>query len=127
MKQTRVRADCYKERKVSKEQLEGFLKLLNPIAPHITEELNKEVLNNNESLTYQKWPEVDESKLVEDTITIVVQVNGKIRDKLFVSSQASKAEVEQAALASEKVQAFLNGNAPKKVIVVPSKLVNIVM
>ena len=118
--------DCYKERKVSKEQLEGFLKLLNPIAPHITEELNNVVLKNNESLTYSKWPEVDESKLVESTITIIVQVNGKIRDKLFVSPQATKEEVEKAALASEKVKPYLTGT-PKKVIVVPSKLVNIVM
>ena len=119
--------DCYKERKVSREQLEGFLKLLNPIAPHITEELYNVVLKNEESIAYSKWPEVDESKLKEDTVTIVVQVNGKIRDKLFVSPQATKEEVEKSALASEKVQAFLNGNAPKKVIVVPSKLVNIVM
>ena len=119
--------DCYKERKASKDQLEGFLKLLNPIAPHITEELYNVVLKNEESIAYSKWPEVDESKLKEDTVTIVVQVNGKIRDKLFVSPQATKEEVEKSALASEKVQAFLNGNAPKKVIVVPSKLVNIVM
>ena len=119
--------ECYKERKASKEQLEGFLKLLNPIAPHITEELYNVILKNDESIAYSKWPEVDESKLKEDTITIIVQVNGKIRDKLSVSPQTSKEEVQKIALESEKVKQFLNGSTPKKVIVVPSKLVNIVI
>lgn len=119
--------ECYKEKKIPLEYLEGFLKLLNPIAPHITEELYNQVLNHDESIAYSKWPEYDENKLKEEKMTIIIQVNGKIRDKIEVDPAFTKEQIENAALQSAKVQSFLNGNTPKKVIVVPNKLVNIVI
>ena len=119
--------DCYKEKKVPYDYLEGFLKLLNPIAPHITEELYSSVLNKKESIAYAKWPEFDEAKTKDALVTIIVSINGKMRDKIEVSPEASKKEVEKQALASEKVQSFLNGAAIKKIIIVPGKIVNIVI
>lgn len=119
--------DCYKEKKVPYDYLEGFLKLLNPIAPHITEELYSSVLNKKDSIAYSKWPEFDEAKTKDALVTIIVSINGKMRDKIEVSHDASKEEVEKQALASEKVQSFLNGAQIKKVIIVPGKIVNIVI
>ena len=117
--------EAYKNPNIPREYLEGFLKLLNPIAPHITEEL-WEKLGHNETIAYEKWPVYDDAKTVENLVTVVVQVNGKIRDKLEVASNTSKEELETLALASPKVQANLEGKTPKKVIVVPNKLVSIV-
>ena len=119
--------ECYKEKKVPLEYLEGFLKLLNPIAPHITEELYSQVLNHNESIAYSKWPEFDEDKVATEKVTVIVQVNGKIRDKIEVAMNLPKEELEKIALSSEKVKANINDNPIKKVIVVPNKLVNIVI
>ena len=119
--------DCYKEKKISREYLEGFLRLLNPVAPHITEELNSVVLKNSEPLVYSKWPEADESKTKDETVTIIVSVNGKMRDKIEVSHDATREEVEKLALSSAKVMTFTNGATPKKVIYVPGKIVNIVL
>ena len=119
--------DCYKEKKVPYEYLEGFLKLLNPIAPHITEELYSCVLNKTESITYAKWPTFDEEKTKDAAVTIIVSINGKMRDKIEVAHGASKEEVEKQALSSEKVQSFLNGAPIKKIIIVPGKIVNIVI
>jgi len=117
------------ERSVS--ALVTFLQLLNPYAPHLSEELN-EILAakfdsvSDEALSSQSWPEHDESFLIEDEIEIVVQVNGKLREKITVATAASKDDIEAQALAAEKVQPFLEGNTVRKVIVVPGKLVNIV-
>ena len=117
--------EAYKNPNVPREYLEGFLKLLNPIAPHITEEL-WEQLGHNESIAYEAWPTYDEAKTVENLVTVVVQINGKLRDKLEVPAGTEKEELEKLALASEKVQANLEGKTPKKIIVVPNKLVSIV-
>lgn len=118
--------DCYKEKKISKEYLEGFLKLLNPIAPYITEELYHEVLGNTESIAYSAWPKADESKTKDDTLTIIVSVNGKMRDKIEVAHSATKEEIEKIALDSAKVKTFLISPI-KKIIYVPGKIVNIVL
>ena len=118
--------DCYKEKEASKEYIEGLVKLLSPIAPHICEEL-WELLGHNESIAYEAWPTYSESLCIDDVVTIVVQVNGKIRDKIEASIDATKEELEQMALSSKKVQEFINGATPKKVIVVPKKLVSIVL
>ena len=118
--------EAYKNTNVPREYLEGFLKLLNPIAPHVTEEL-WEQLGHNESITYEPWPSYDEAKTVENLVTVVVQINGKLRDKLEVAANTSKEELEQMALASQKVQNNLEGKTPKKIIVVPNKLVSIVI
>ena len=111
--------------------LATFLHLLNPYAPHLAEELNEQLAAKFDSvskdqLVAQAWPEHDESFLVEDEIEMVVQVNGKLRDKLTVAKDASKESIEEQALASEKVKAFTDGNTVRKVIVVPGRLVNIV-
>lgn len=109
--------------------LKDYLKLLQPFAPHIAEELwdrlHRHLDQPAPSLAYAPWPEFDASLLVEDTLEIPVQVNGKLRDKLSISATATREEFEQAALASEKVKPFLEGRTIKKIIVVPKKLVNI--
>ena len=116
----------YKEEVFPKEYAEGFIKLLNPLAPHITEEIWHEVFKHENSLAYETWPTCDESKTVNDVITIVIQVNGKMRDKLEVAKDTPKEELERLALASEKVKQYTM-NGVKKVIVVPNKLVSIVI
>lgn len=108
-----------------------FLNVLNPFAPHITEELNEQIRTAFPSLgkltiADQGWPEWNEEFLVESEIEVVVQVNGKLRDKMKVSVDISKEEMEKLALEAEKVQAFTDGKTIRKVIVVPGKLVNIV-
>ncbi len=117
--------ECYKNPNIKKEYLQGFLRLLNPIAPHITEELNEIVFKATKSMAYDKWPTFDEDKLANDTVTIVIQVNGKIRDKIEVDANIAKEELEKIALNNDKVKAFITSPV-KKVIVVPKKIVNIV-
>jgi len=107
-----------------------FLVLLNPFAPHLTSEL-WELLSTKFSdmrgdITEQEWPAYDERFLVEDEIEIVVQVNGKLRDRLTVSLNATDAEVEKAALALPKIKELIADTTVRKVVVVPKKLVNIV-
>jgi leucyl-tRNA synthetase len=108
-----------------------FLQLLAPFAPHLAEELwqrlNSQLTTHNSSLSYAPWPKFDPALLVEDTLEIPVQVNGKLRDVIRVSAAASQAELEAAAQASDKVKPFINGKTIKKIIVVPKKLVNIVV
>ena len=94
---------------------------------HITEELNETVLKSNVLLTNQKWPTYDEAKTVENLVTYVFQVNGKIRDKLEVNVDTTKEEIESLALASENIQKYIDGKPIKRIIVVSGKLVNIVV
>ena len=102
-----------------------FLVLLNPFAPHISSEL-WERLNLGGDITKQSWPSYDESFLLEDEIEIVLQVNGKVRDRITVALDASDAELEAAARANQKVQHALGDKTIRKVVVVPKKLVNVV-
>jgi leucyl-tRNA synthetase len=111
---------------VWKECLEGMLLMLAPIAPHITEELWEKIKPGCGSIHQQAWPEYDESMIVEDMVTLVIQVNGKVRDRLEMPAGTSKEEAEQSALAAPKVQSYLEGRQIRKVIVVPERLVNIV-
>ncbi len=106
--------------------MRDFLLLLQPFAPHLAEELAAK-LGGTGTLAYEPWPKFDPALLVEDTIEIPVQVNGKLRDKIVVASTAPQAEIEAAAQASEKVKAFMDGKPAKKIIVVQKKLVNIVV
>ncbi|MFD1706780.1 leucine--tRNA ligase [Siminovitchia sediminis] len=117
--------EAYKTDVLPKEYMEGFVKMLSPIAPHIAEEL-WEKLGHHETITYESWPVYDESKLVADEVEIVVQVNGKVRSKLVVSREAGKAELEELALKDEKIQSVIEGKTVRKVIAVPGKLVNVV-
>ena len=119
--------ECYKNPKLPKEYLEDFLKILNPVAPHITEELYHEALGHNDIIATSTWPTFNEELTKDNTATIAIQVNGKLRDKIDVAINTSKEEVEKLALASEKVKNFINGVPIRKVIVVPNKIVNIVI
>ncbi|PEB51696.1 leucine--tRNA ligase [Bacillus pseudomycoides] len=115
--------DAYKAETLPKEYVEGFVKMIAPVAPHVAEELWRK-LGYNETITYASWPTFDESKLVEDEVEIVVQVMGKVRAKLKTKKDASKEEMEQLAIEAVKEQ--IEGKTVRKVIVVPGKLVNIV-
>jgi leucyl-tRNA synthetase len=111
--------------------LRDFLVLLAPFAPHIVEELwqklNSSFVIRHSSLSYAEWPKFDATLLIEDTLEIPVQVNGKLRDVIKVAANADNPALEAAAKASEKVKSFIDGKAVKKVIVVPGKLINIVV
>jgi leucyl-tRNA synthetase len=108
--------------------LRDFLILLQPFAPHIAEELWEKLgAGQGSALAYAPWPKFDPALLVEDTLEIPVQVNGKLRDVIRVPAAATQQDIEAAALKAEKAQSFINGKAVKKVIVVPKKLVNIVV
>ena len=111
---------------VTKEELRTFIILLNPFAPHITEEM-QEALGFEGMLNQQKWVTYDEKLCVEDTVEIVVQINGKLKSKLNISADASKDEMLSAAKSDEKVSAALEGANIVKEIVVPGKLVNFVV
>ena len=117
--------EAYKAEEVSKSYIENFVKLLSPVAPHIAEELWS-ILGNEETVAYAEWPAYDESKLVEDTVEIVVQVNGKVKNKLEIERDLTKEAIEELALADEKIKEAIEGKTVRKVIVVPQKLVNIV-
>ena len=108
-----------------------FLTLLNPFAPHLTEEIHSRLQTAFPALTQtqlcqKSWPEWEEALLEENTVPMVIQVNGKLRDKLEVPKDISREELEKLALASAKVNIFLDGVTVRKVIVVPGRLVNIV-
>jgi leucyl-tRNA synthetase len=105
---------------------EAFLKLLAPIAPFITEELWHRY-GNEGSIHLQAWPEYDPAKAEADKVVMVIQVNGKVRDRVEVSAEITKDEMTSLAIASERVKAYLNGGEPHKVIAVPPKLVNVVV
>jgi leucyl-tRNA synthetase len=113
-------------RALRQEALELVTLMLSPIVPHIAERLWRE-LGHGETVATVAWPKVDESALVQDAIELVVQVNGKLRGKITVPVDAANDAVQAAALADANVQRFTEGKPPKKVIVVPKKLVNIVV
>lgn len=115
----------YKQKQLPKEQVEGFVKLLAPIVPHLAEEL-WEKLGFTGTIAYQTWPTFDETKLVEAEVLVVVQVNGKLRAKIVIPKDSSREEMEQFSKENEKIKADLTGKTIRKVIVVPNKLVNFV-
>ncbi|MFR0524964.1 leucine--tRNA ligase [Lactobacillus salivarius] len=118
--------NAYKADSLPLEYVEGLVKLLSPVVPHITEELWSK-LGHVGSIAYAKWPTYDESKLVEDVIEIVVQINGKVRQHLQVSKDASREELQALALNDERIKQELADKEVKKVIAVPGKLVSIVV
>ena len=103
-----------------------YLRMMAPVAPHMTEEL-WQMLGKPYSIHTQPWPQTDEEAAKDEQVTLVVQINGKLRDRLTLPADVSEEEAKAAALASEAVQKFMEGQLPRKVIVVPGKLVNIVM
>ena len=110
---------------ITKEELRIFLILLNPLAPHITSEMYEIVFNDN--LINDTWPKYDESKLIEDTYEMVVQVNGKVRGKITVSTDSNDDEMKKLAKEIDNVKVYIEGKEIVKEIVVPKKLVNIVV
>jgi leucyl-tRNA synthetase len=118
--------EVYKQQTIGKDQARDFLKLLNPVCPHITEELNKEILKQNEELIYSDWPIFNEAYLQVDEVEMVVQVNGKLRGRFMMGVDLSDEEAKRIALDNPNVQKHLEGLTVRKVIVVPNKLINIV-
>ena len=111
---------------VMAEAVDTLVLLLAPFIPHVTEELWQD-LGHGESVHKQKWPVVDEAALVADEVTVIVQVNGKVRDKILMPVNLDKAETEKMVLAQPKIAEILTGKEVKKVVVVPNKLVNVVL
>ena len=106
--------------------MNDFLLLLAPFAPHIAEELYAKANGVDSTLAYQPWPSHEEAHLVESTIEMAVQVNGKLRDRIQIPADMAKSDIERIAMESENVQRHTEGKNVKKVIVIPGKLVNIV-
>lgn len=118
--------EAYKADVLPKKYMEDFVKMLSPITPHIAEEL-WEKLGHSETIAYEAWPTYDESKLVDDEVEIVLQVNGKNKEKLLIASDATKEQMEELALANEVIKELIEGKTIVKMIAVPGKLVNIVI
>ena len=112
--------------KISHEEIKNFLLLLAPFAPHMTEEL-WEMLGNKTSIHQESWPSYDPKLAAAKKITLVVQVNGKVRDKLLVEAGITQKEAEKLALASGRVQKYLGNKKPQKMIYVPDRLLNLVV
>ena len=117
--------DCYKAEFIPRKYALGFIQLLAPFAPHLAEEM-WEIYGNTESISYAPWPTFDESKLVSDTVEIVVQLMGKVKAKLDVKKDLTPKELEEVVLANDEVKELIAGKQVMKVIVVPGRLVNIV-
>ena len=116
----------YKEEVFPVEYAKGLLKLLNPIVPHITEELWNEVFKEQNTIAYEPWPIYDESKTIDDTYELVVQVNGKVRGKIETHTNTTEEEMKEKALQIENVKKHLEGLQIIKVVTIPKKLVSIV-
>ncbi|GAE27517.1 leucyl-tRNA synthetase [Halalkalibacter wakoensis JCM 9140] len=116
----------YKQEVLPRDLMEGFVKLLSPIAPHVAEEL-WEKLGHSGTISYEQWPTFDESLLVENEVEVVVQINGKVKAKLLIPSDATREQMEEIAKSDEKVQAAIGDKTVRKLIAVPGKLVNIVV
>lgn len=117
--------EAYKADTVYKGHIEGFLQLLAPIAPHMSEELWQK-LGHEEDISYVAWPVHDEAMLHEDTVEVIFQVNGKVKSRVEIKNGLAKDELEAMAMADEAIQENIAGKTIRKVIVVPNKLVNIV-
>ena len=117
--------EAYKVDILPRKYMEGFIKVLSPIAPHLSEELWSR-LGHSTSISHEQWPSYDESFLVDDEVEVVIQVMGRVRSKVSVAKDISKDELEQLAINDAKIQEWIEGKTIRKVIVVPGKLVNIV-
>ncbi len=115
------------EKGTDKKSYSDFLKLLAPFAPHITEEIWRNVLGNKNSIHISPWPSYDERLIQDEKFMLVIQVNGKVRDSVEVNVDISESDAKETALRREKITAFLAGKKPKRVIYVPQRLINIVV
>ena len=116
----------YKTGKCPREYAEGFIKLLSPVAPHVCEEIWS-VLGHDKTIAYESWPVYDEKELVVDTIEIAVQVNGKLKGKIFIGVDEEQDSALEKAKAVPEVKAFIDGKTIVKEIYVKGRIVNIVV
>jgi leucyl-tRNA synthetase len=123
---TKAREEGAAGSKAWSEAIDIYLRMLAPVAPHLAEELWASI-GKTYSIHQQSWPAVDEAAAAEDEITLVVQVNGKVRDRISVPAGIDEDSAKELALSSDIVEKYLQGKAPRKVILVPGKLVNIVV
>ena len=117
--------ECYKVDKVYREYMEGFIQMFSCFAPHLGEELWQQ-LGHDTTIAYTPWPTWDESKLIEEEIEVIVQVNGKLRGKFKVEVGTGEETMKEKALALPTVQAQIQGKEVRKIIVVKGKVINIV-
>ena len=118
--------ELQKEKEISKAVFGNFLKILAPFAPHIAQEL-WEGLGNKESIFKESWPEYDKKLVKDQKVTLIVQINGRVRDKIEVEANIEEKEAKELALSSDKIKKWLEGKEPKNIVFVPGKLVNIVL
>ena len=118
--------ECQNAEEISQKIWEKFLVILAPFAPFIAEEL-WEKLGKKNSIHLESWPKYDEKIIQEEQTTLIIQINGKLRDKIEVSAGISEKEIKEKVLAREKVQRFLKDQSPKKMIVVKNRLINVVV
>ena len=118
--------DFSKKGSVTRGEYMTLITLLNPVAPHMTEEL-WQIYGNDGLLSLQPWPSFEEEKTVDDEIEIVVQINGKIKDKLMIPAGLDRNGTQEAAMNTDKIKGLIEGKTVVKVIAVPDKLVNIVV
>ena len=116
---------AYKAKVIPKRYIEGFVKLLYPITPHVCEEFWQK-LGHDHTITYEPWPKYDPKQLVKSTMKMAIQVNGKVRVVLKFAKGTSKDQIKQTALANQRIKKFTNGKQIRKVIVIPGKIVNVV-
>jgi len=114
------------EEELNKKDLARFLVILSPFAPHLSEELWG-VVGFRGLCSQQKWPKYDEKLIQQEKVLVIIQINGKVRDKIDLSAGISQKNVEEAVLRSEKVKNWVKNKKPKKIIFVPDKLINIVL
>ncbi|MEG0076591.1 leucine--tRNA ligase [Anaerorhabdus sp.] len=117
--------DCFKQETVYREYALNFIKMLSCFAPHICEEMYQ-ILTGKDTITYEPWPTVDETKLVLNEVEMAVQINGKMRGKFTVAKDEDSKVVEEMALNLDSVKTHTDGKTIKKIIVIPNKIVNIV-
>ena len=117
--------EAYKADDLPAEYMQGFVKMISPVMPHVAEELWSQ-FGISDTIAYQPWPKYDPAALVENEVEMILQVNGKVRAKVKMAKDTPKEEAEKQALANDHVQKFTAGKDIKKVIVVPNKIVNIV-
>lgn len=119
--------NLFEKTAVSRASFKDFLKILSPFAPHLTEEIWQTILKHKKSIHLEKWPTYNESIIVEQSVKIPIQINGKVRDIIIINADALEEEVKNMALENPKIQTQLNGQIPKKFVYIPGKVLNIVI
>jgi leucyl-tRNA synthetase len=119
--------EAFKHEGVYRNVWEQFITILSPYAPHIAEEIWQEKLGKSTSIMKAEWPEWNEELIVEDVVTIVIQINGKLRDRIEMKKDSDEESVKKKALSREKIQEYTSGKEIRKIIYVPNRLLNIVV